>query len=193
VARPNRDAQILDGALAAFAELGYDGTRVRDIARRAGVSEAALYVHHPSKEAVALALFRLHMARYAEALSAIADEADATVEARVRGIVERSLRAFAEEPDSFAFLLYHQGRFIASLPPEFPYPIRVVERLLRAGQADGSVRRGPVRLLAALVFGCIGQPVRTVIEAPPGTISLRGAAARNVVADAAWAAVAARP
>lgn len=189
--RPNRDAQILEGALAAFAELGYDGTRVRDIAARAGVSEAALYVHHASKEAVALALFRVHMARYAEALGAIADDAEQSVQERVRGTALRTLSAFAEEPEAFAFLLHHQARFIAALPGDFPYPIRVMERLLRSGQADGSVRRGPVRLLAALVFGCITQPIRTVIEAPPGTLSLRSATARQVVADAAWAAVAA--
>ena len=51
--RPSRESEILDAALACFAERGYDGTRVRHIAQRAGVSEAALYRHHPSKEAVA--------------------------------------------------------------------------------------------------------------------------------------------
>jgi AcrR family transcriptional regulator len=189
--RPTREPQILAAALAVFAERGYDGARVRDIARRAGVSEAALYCHHASKEEVALALFETHMRRYCEALGEVARDGGRTVAERVRAIAERSLRAFADEPDAFAFVVGHQGRFIGELPADFPFAIRIVESLLREGQRDGSVRAGPVRLLAALVFGCIVQPVRTVLEAPAGTISLRSRQARETVADAAWAAVAA--
>ena len=38
----------------------------------------------------------------------------------------------------------------------------------------------------------IGPRIRTVLEAPAGTIELKSAAARRAVADAAWAVVAAR-
>jgi len=176
-------------ALAVFVERGYDGTRIRHIAERAGVSDAALYAHHRSKEALALALFRLHIGRYAQALGEIAEDHERTVEARVRGVAERTLEAFSEEPEAVAFVITHQARFIAALPAEFAYPIRVVEGLLREGQAAGSVRTGPIRLLAALVFGCITQPIRTVLEAPPGTIELGSPAARELTADAAWRAV----
>lgn len=178
-------------ALATFAELGYDGTRIRHIAARAGVSDAALYTHHRSKEEVALALFRLHIGRYADALAGVADERASPVEQRVRGIAHATLEAFAEGPDAVAFVIGHQARFIGSLPADFPYPIRIVERLLDEGQRAGVVRDGPVRLLAALVFGAIVQPIRTVMEAPAGTIDLVPASTREVVADAAWRAVAA--
>jgi AcrR family transcriptional regulator len=189
--RPNRDGEIMDAALAVFAERGYDGTRIRHIAERAGVSEGALYAHHKSKEAVALELFRLHMRRYSAALAAIAGDGDLTVEERIKGIARRTLEGFADEPDAVAFIITHQSRFIRSLPGDFPYTIRIVEGLIAEGQRQGSVRAGTVRLLAALVFGCITQPIRTMLEAPAGSISLRGAAAQGVVADAAWAAIAA--
>ena len=189
--RPSRDAEIMDAALAVFAERGYDGTRIRHIAQRAGVSDAALYAHHKSKEDVALALFRRHMTRYSDALAEVVEERELSVEERIRGVAFRTLEAFTSEPDSVAFIITHQSRFIGSLPADFPYTIRTVEALIREGQRDGSVRQGPVRLLAALVFGCITQPIRTVLEAPAGTISLRSAAARRLVADAAWAAIAA--
>jgi AcrR family transcriptional regulator len=190
MARPNRDQQIMEAALVEFVERGYDGTRTRQIAARAGVSDAALYSHHRSKEELALALFRLHVTRYAEALVQVAGQPDATVEQRVRALALRTLEAFADEPEAVAFVITHQARFIASLPAEFPYPIRIAERLIAEGQRDGSVRKAPIRLLAALVFGCITQPIRTVLEAPPGTISLRPASARETVAEAAWRAVA---
>lgn len=41
---------ILDGALRLFAERGYAGTSIRDIAAAAGVTSATLYAHYPSKE-----------------------------------------------------------------------------------------------------------------------------------------------
>ncbi|MCP2279664.1 TetR family transcriptional regulator [Nocardia amikacinitolerans] len=43
-------ARLLEAALAAFAEKGFNGTTTRDIAAAAGMSPAAVYVHHKSKE-----------------------------------------------------------------------------------------------------------------------------------------------
>ncbi|WP_020495834.1 TetR/AcrR family transcriptional regulator [Sciscionella marina] len=51
--RPRADAaraRLLDAATSAFAEKGFHGTTTRDIAEAAGMSPAALYVHHKSKE-----------------------------------------------------------------------------------------------------------------------------------------------
>lgn len=51
--RPRADAaraRLLEAALVAFAEKGFHGTTTRDIASNAGMSPAALYVHHKSKE-----------------------------------------------------------------------------------------------------------------------------------------------
>jgi len=191
MARPSREAQILAGALAAFAEHGYDAVRVRDIAARAEVSEGALYSHYASKEELALALFRTHMGRYSEALREAAVGRDVPVAERIKAVALRSLDAFAEDSDAFAFVLTHQGRFIGALPVDFPFPIRIIEALVRKGQRDGSVRKGPVRLLAALSIGCVLQPVRTVLEAPPGTVEVRSAKARKIIAEGAWAVIAA--
>ncbi len=43
-------ARLLEAAITAFAEKGFHGTTTRDIAAAAGMSPAALYVHHRSKE-----------------------------------------------------------------------------------------------------------------------------------------------
>ncbi|GAB3867555.1 TetR/AcrR family transcriptional regulator [Nocardioides maradonensis] len=42
--------RLLEAAIEAFAEKGFHGTTTRDIATAAGMSPAALYVHHRSKE-----------------------------------------------------------------------------------------------------------------------------------------------
>src|SRR5512146_2504923 len=43
---------LLQAALALFAEKGFEGTSVRDIARSVGLSESVLYAHFDSKRAI---------------------------------------------------------------------------------------------------------------------------------------------
>jgi AcrR family transcriptional regulator len=188
--RPSREREILDAALACFAQRGYDATRVRHIAETAGVSEAALYRHHPSKEAVALALFATHMRRYAQRLGAVAADAQRPVADRVRDLVRASLAVRDEDPAAHAFVLGHQGRFIGALPADFPYPLHIVEGLVREGQADGTVKPGPVRVLAALVLGCMNHPAVVAQHGRPGTIDLADPETVALIADGAWAAIA---
>jgi AcrR family transcriptional regulator len=68
---------ILSHALDAFFELGYHGTSVRDIARRAGLTVPALYYHHENKEAI---LYRL-------------------LDGSISSVIERCKHAIAEAPD----------------------------------------------------------------------------------------------
>ncbi|NUP41668.1 MAG: TetR/AcrR family transcriptional regulator [Streptomyces sp.] len=52
--------RLLRAAAEAFAERGYDGTRVADIAASAGVSNGALYAHFGSKADLLAAALRAH-------------------------------------------------------------------------------------------------------------------------------------
>jgi AcrR family transcriptional regulator len=77
VARPpNADGQrtrqaILDAALGLFAEKGYFGTSLRDVAKAVGVRESALYNYFPGKEALFEALLAAESAAKSEQLSLI--------------------------------------------------------------------------------------------------------------------------
>ena len=59
-------SKILDEALVMFAENGYRGTNLRDLAARQGLSKSALYKHYTSKEAIWSALLDKMEAYYAE-------------------------------------------------------------------------------------------------------------------------------
>jgi AcrR family transcriptional regulator len=52
--------RLLQAAAAVFAERGYDGTRVADIAAAAGVSNGALYAHFDSKAELLVQALRTH-------------------------------------------------------------------------------------------------------------------------------------
>jgi TetR/AcrR family transcriptional regulator, cholesterol catabolism regulator len=86
----------LQSALDSFLELGYHGTSVRDIARRAGLSVPGLYHHYPRKEDLLVAVMDLTMNDfYARCAAARAEGEDAT--SRFRLLVE-------------CFALYHAYR-----------------------------------------------------------------------------------
>jgi AcrR family transcriptional regulator len=61
----------------AFAERGYHGTSTRDIAAAAGMSPAALYVHHSSKEEVLYEIARRGHEDVLAAVRSVGDAADA--------------------------------------------------------------------------------------------------------------------
>jgi AcrR family transcriptional regulator len=68
--RPSeRPSEILEAALAAFAENGLSGTRVEDIADRAGVSKGTIYLYFSSKEEIFKEAVRDKVARTVDALS----------------------------------------------------------------------------------------------------------------------------
>jgi AcrR family transcriptional regulator len=79
MARPcNADGQrtrqaILDAALALFADKGYFGTSLRDVASAVGVRESAIYNYFPGKEALFEALLAAESAVKSERLSTILD------------------------------------------------------------------------------------------------------------------------
>jgi|GEM_PF-1157088 len=60
---PGRKGEILDAALHVFAERGYASGSMREIAKRVGVSEPALYRHFTGKEALFLALINVGAGR----------------------------------------------------------------------------------------------------------------------------------
>ena len=61
----NTKDRILEEALVLFAENGYKGTNLRDLAARLGLSKSALYKHYNSKEAIWNALLDKMEAYYA--------------------------------------------------------------------------------------------------------------------------------
>src|SRR5262249_18305421 len=154
----SQEDKMLAAALACFAELGYDATRVRHIAERAGVTEGALYRHFPSKEALAQELYRRHLNAYTARLRAIGASGGPT-ERRLREIVHGSLTSYRAHPAALSFALLGTPPFMQSPPAELDYPLDVIEGLVREGQEEGTIRRGQPNLLAAIFLGCLLRPL----------------------------------
>ncbi|MGJ9413626.1 TetR/AcrR family transcriptional regulator [Aeromicrobium sp. CF4.19] len=87
--------RLIEAAVEAFAEKGFTATTTRDIASRAGMSPAAVYVHHDTKESL---LFTVSMQGHRAALEVIERAADGQPDPqeRVRSMVHDFSRWHAE-------------------------------------------------------------------------------------------------
>lgn len=86
-----RQQAILNSAFQAFAAYGFRKTSMDDIARGAGMSRPAVYLHYKNKEAIVRNLTELH---YAEKRAAVTGALNGS--GSVRDIVSRAIRAQTE-------------------------------------------------------------------------------------------------
>lgn len=186
--RPSQKDKILQAAVECFAEAGYDATRVRHIAERAAVSEAALYRHYPSMEALAQESYNHHFSAFTRRLKE--STSDGTTEQRLRQAVRTILAAYRAEPAAFTFTLLRTPTFMPNLPAGTSYPIEILEHVIAAGQRERLIRDGQPNLLAAVFLGCVLRPIIVATFAAPGALNLAVESDHDrVIEDAAIAAL----
>jgi AcrR family transcriptional regulator len=142
-----RPEEILEAALSEFAERGFDAARMEDIAKRAGISKAAIYLYFPSKMAVLEALIEARVAPLAQQAQTLAAAGKAAPLHALRALASVAAARLAD-PANFAV-----PRLVIGLSGRFPklaeyYRRNVVEKaraaietLLDAAMAEGSLRR----------------------------------------------------
>ncbi|MEV0688182.1 TetR/AcrR family transcriptional regulator [Nocardia sp. NPDC050378] len=83
---PGTRGAILQAGLTLFAEQGFHGSSIRQLAAAVGITTATLYAHYPSKDDVLTELIRIgHEEIWQRLSAAVADVADPT--ARLRALV----------------------------------------------------------------------------------------------------------
>lgn len=100
---PDVRGWLLDAALRVFAERGYEGASIRDIAREAGVAPALLYHYFPKKEALLQANFERSAGLVAEAFVRAAGVPEPGP--RLRALVQASA-AIVREQEAFFRVSY---------------------------------------------------------------------------------------
>ncbi|WP_433795794.1 TetR/AcrR family transcriptional regulator [Actinoplanes sp. CA-252034] len=155
-----RISEILDAALALFAESGYDRTSTNAIAARAGMSPGSLYQYFPNKEAIADALSQRLLDELREAHAAAFDDT-AVTELPLPDVVSRVV-----DPLVF-FHVANPGAKVLIGERGQPLHAGVTDRvagLLRARSPqlpDEDVRRSStvaVQIVAALMGGIVAAP-----------------------------------
>jgi AcrR family transcriptional regulator len=96
-------AELIATATTVFAQSGYEGASVEEIAEQAGYSHGAVYSNFAGKSDLFLAVFEDYMAERAQELArtqaGIGD--DAPLEARARALADQWMERFASDRESF--------------------------------------------------------------------------------------------
>ena len=151
-------ARLLDAAVTAFAEKGFHGTTTRDIAGAAGMSPAAVYVHHKSKEEL---LFLISQAGHQEALDVLRRARAASTDPVTQlADAARAFALFHAHHHTIARILNYE---LAALSDDHRAEIDVLRRdidhelreLVREGVASG-VFDTPDPALAATALASMG-------------------------------------
>src|SRR5512145_2498415 len=90
--------RILDAAEALFADRGFEGTALRDVAGRVGIRTPSLYNHFPSKEALYTAVLERVVEPVLALLTAMVESPPAA-RPDSREVVERVMALLAQRPD----------------------------------------------------------------------------------------------
>lgn len=151
-------ARIAAAAIEVFAEKGYAGATVRDIARRAGLTEGAMYRHFDSKEALARDIFRENIEHWSARLERRVAESEPGFPARLRAMVAFFCEAFDANRPLFAFLLLNQHGPVRAIDPARPNPGSVLKQCIVAAMESGEILPGDPGLRVAAVLGCVFQP-----------------------------------
>jgi TetR/AcrR family transcriptional regulator len=105
----DRQRQLLEIAMSAFSRRGFKGTTTKEIAAAAGVAEAVIFQHFPSKEALYSAVLDLHLDANDEAawIEQISDLMERNDDEEVfRSFVTRILRSYRCDPEIERVILF---------------------------------------------------------------------------------------
>ncbi len=146
--------RLINAAVEAFAEKGFAATTTRDIASRAGMSPAAVYVHHDSKESL---LYTVSLQGHLSALDIIGRAAAASDEPveRIRTMV-------------YQFSLWHADHSRVGRIVQWEYHALTPEHRAEVG----AIRRDIERTMQDALADGVGQGVLDVVDIPGTAFSL---------------------
>jgi AcrR family transcriptional regulator len=154
-----RPGEILEAALSVFSESGFAGARLTDIARRAGVSKAALYLYFETKEELFRAVARSLVAPNLTAMAAALEASDAPFAGLAPALLGGAAGLLAEGR------AIRVARMVIAESHNFPDLARIwredvvepvlslVAGLIQRAQTRGEVVAGDPRLFAFSLMG----------------------------------------
>ena len=161
--------QILDAAVAVFAQKGYFTARVSDIASTAGVADGTIYLYFKNKEDVIVSLFadvlERHLARAKEEIARAG-----TPRQKLLAIARHHLAALSERRD-VAILFQTELRQSTLMSRLSSKELRgyfdLLSKVVEDGQQSGAFRpEVPRSLVVQSFFGALDEMVTSWILSP---------------------------
>jgi TetR/AcrR family fatty acid metabolism transcriptional regulator len=149
--------RIIEAATEVFARRGVHGTRVADIAERAGIAYGLVYHHFRNKEEILSAIFAERWAQYVAYLEELA-HTPAPFRERMRRLIHFWVEAYRQDNDLMTVMINEITRSYEFLESHDITAVLVafdpIERIIAEGRDNGEVRADlDARLATYVVFG----------------------------------------
>ncbi|TKC12589.1 TetR/AcrR family transcriptional regulator [Pedobacter polaris] len=157
--KTDKRTDILNAALKLFAELGFEGTSTRQIAKESGANMAMINYYFGSKEGVFLEIMEDRICGFKSQLNQINDEQIPAKEKLLKVVEQYVNRIFS----NITFhKMMHRELSLTQRPSMFSQ-IKdamannrvIIENIIEKGIADGSFRKVDVRMSIATIMGTI--------------------------------------
>jgi TetR/AcrR family fatty acid metabolism transcriptional regulator len=186
--REHKRGVILRAAVEVFAERGYFGARMRDVADRAGVADGTLYLYFEGKEHLLVSLLEEHTRAF---LSRARQEADGFSDPRdkLRSVVERHLRSLENDralARVFQIELRHSRRFLRQVARgQVAEYLQLLREIIEQGAASGRFRADvPAEVAARAVFGAVDELITAwVLASRPRPLAAQAGPLLRVLLD----------
>ncbi len=186
---PEKRRAILHAAVRVFAEKGYHGCRIADVARAANVAYGLVYHYFRNKEELLESVFAEQWAILINALTAI-DQGPGTASEKIAGIFAFVFDVYKTAPAAVRVLILEVTRTPHSLRAgstreTFEVAVQTVADIVRQGQSRGELRSelDPV-VAAAGVLGALELSVSgMVVGLVPAQTEQQIDRAKHVVSD----------
>ena len=150
---PEKRRLILHAAVRVFAEKGYQGCRIADVARAAGVAYGLVYHYFQNKDELLESVFAEQWTIFIHALEAI-DAGPGTAADKIAGLFGFVFDVYKTAPAAVRVLMLEvthtpHGLRAGSTRETFERAVRLLADIVRQGQERGELRRQADPILAA--------------------------------------------
>ncbi len=150
-------ARILEAALKSFANRGYEGATVQQIAQRAKVSVPLIIYHFQSKENLWKETVQSAVRRFDDRIRELGDDAALSASDKLRQIIVSMVRVSCEFPEFHQLMSLEGHEMTDRLEWLLKYFVkrhfRAMTAIISAAQDEGSVRQVPPERLSHAIVG----------------------------------------
>ncbi|HEY6076373.1 MAG TPA: TetR/AcrR family transcriptional regulator [Gaiella sp.] len=153
IAHREKRKLILDAAIRVFADQGYHGARVADIAEDAGVAHGLLYHYFASKDDVLRTIFVENWGALIVRFRAVEDSSEPAPE-KLEGIAKILLRTWRNDPALVTVMVREVARSqqLQDRVEDVREAFAIVQRVIEDGQSSGLFRADIDARLASWIF-----------------------------------------
>lgn len=156
-ARPN---ELMAAALQAFAERGFAGTKIDDIAELAGVAKGTVYLYFDTKDALFEAIVRENISPIFDQLDALAGDSEVSTSDLLTKLIERIYKELIDHPARRVIMqvLISEGSRFPHLTQFYHDEViakgkRIMRKLIKRGIDRGEFRVTPALTHPEVIMG----------------------------------------